>query len=802
MFKRINLLLVSASALTLIAVAPLRADAADAAADSTASNTGEGANSVETITVLGSKSTPTGKALLEIQHSATPASLFSAERLDAAAIVNIRELMRQSPGLAGVPANNFSDQEIFIRGIGEQDPQGEPSVGVYVDGVFMPKLLGTNQELLDIENIRIVRGPDGFDGGHMAEGGGIHIQTTVPDGTFKGVAEAGVGTFDEWKIGGAISGPIVDDKVFASVALSHHERDGINISLPNKEPGTDINYSQGRIKFRFTPTDDLEFISAFDGTNDHGTNYVDADLAAADGDHYDGHNPLYPKNDYTELGWTGTISYQIDEHLKLSSLTSVRGFSNQSYYDNYGDAFARSSQLLHYEDRAYSEDVKLSGDYDWFSFDGGVYAYHENWTTNRRANNGFGAGSVSRGSAILSPVDAFIDQDNTIYSAYLDSRIKITDALTAELGGRANYEIHANHEELYCLLPGAIGLTKTGSAFCPTSGVESTTDAAVSEINALANNAPGAQAWGAGGKARYASLTPKIALDYQWTPEILQYVSYSQQEKPGGFDYRGQTVGLAGASSIAASEFLASRQERIAYSPETLTTYETGVKTTLLDNRALLNLSAFYNDFHNIQLTTTDPSQNPPLTHRFNDGKAKSYGAELEATIYPAAGLEIYGFADYLFSRLDVVDSPTAIVYYGETAIHTAPFVGAKLPDASHWQGSLSVNYTLPLSIPGAIRVGSSLTFQGAYFTDTTNNVKNEIPRQTLVNALASYTSDDDHWIFQVTAKNLFNKRYPESLSYTSPTSPAPAAVAPPPAFYTTFYNDPRTFLFTVKYKY
>jgi iron complex outermembrane receptor protein len=763
---------------------------------------------VEQITVQSVRLKAAEQAEAEIQHSAQPVTLFSAERLEDSGIGNVRDLMRQTPGLTGIPANNFSDQEFFIRGIGEQDPQGEPSIGVYIDGVFIPKLLGTNQELLDIENVRIVRGPDGFDGGHTGEGGGIHIETTIPDNTVKATAEAGIGTFDEWKIGEAVSGPIVEDKVYASLALSHHERDGINVSLPNDEPGTDIDYTQGRAKLRFTPTSDLDIILAFDGTDDHGTNYVYGNLAAPDGDHYDGHNPIYPKNDYTELGWSGTAKYRINDELQLTSLTSVRGFSNQSYYDNTGDAFARSTQLLHYEDRAYSEDFKLSGDYGRVSFDTGLYAFHENWTTDRRANNAYSAaGTYSATKAILSPVDAFIDQDNWIYSAYSDARIKLTEQLSAELGLRENYEVHQNHEELYCLEPGAVAVAG-GAAFCPTGGTETTSSQISSELNALKNNGPGALAWANGGKARYATLTPKIALDYQWTPDVLQYVSYSQQEKPGGFDYRGQTVGVAAtgvpsAAVLAESEYLASRQEQYPYSPETLSTYETGLKTDLFEHLALVNVTAFYNEFHNIQLTTTDLSQIPALAHRFNDGSADSYGAELEATLHPIDGLEVYAFGDYLFSRLDHINSPTGIVYYGETAVHSTPFVGAKLPDAPRWKGAISANYDIPTpGLPGQVKVGVTTTFTGSYYGDTTNNVFTELPRQTLTDALVNYTSEDGHWSLQLTAKDLFNKRYPEGLTYVALPSTKPAAVAAAPAYYSVFYNDPRTFFFDLKYRF
>jgi iron complex outermembrane recepter protein len=696
----------------------------------------------------------------EVQKTPASLSLLTGQALERMGIQNTRQLARLTPNLY-VPNSmpGYSVNNYFIRGIGEIDPQGEPSVGTYIDGVYLPRNMGTMQELLDVGDIEIDRGPVVFSG-HQSEGGGVRINTLTPTNQRHVALQTGYGTYNEYQLGAAASGAIVRDKVYASIAFGRHSRGSIDHNYVVDKGTNNIDYTQARGKLRFTPTDDLDISLAFDGTSDGSTNRGVGNLLNPY--IYGNYNRVYPKNNYSEAGFTGNVHYTISPHLSLYSITGIRGYDDRGMYDNYGDYYSRASQNLYYRDRMYSQELRLHGDYGKISFDTGAYFMYENWFTQRWANN---ASSFNTAPNVLTtPVYAVINQINRNWAVYGDATYRITPKLSFTAGLRFNWEGHSNSESLSFLEPGSHLATPTAA------------------LAALNWGAPTSLAWQGGGNASWVQLLPKGVLNWQALPNLMTYVSISQGGKSGGFDFRAQTPTALGRL-----------QATTPFQPEIVTTYEVGLKTDPVPGRVRFNASLFWNQFDNVQLTVPDPSNG--LTHRFNAGTGHSAGAEVETSVQITKDLDLHYTASYLYSVLDTFKGAVSRTTLADGQIYNnTPYAGAPLPYSPRFQTMGSLTYHIPVKLPGRFEIGADVSYQAAAYISSAINPQTRIPPQTYVNAMASWTSPDKQWVVQANGRNLLNKRYLQSETMVQSGGV--------PVYEGAYFADPRTIFVSAKYSF
>lgn len=699
----------------------------------------------------------------QLQSVAASITALSGDKLAQQGITNIRELGAIIPNLYQTrTAVSYLNTNIFIRGVGEPDAQGEPSVGIYVDGIYVPKNLGSQQELLDIDQIDIYRGPQGQGFGHSAAAGALVINTITPDDTPRFKAQVAYGNYNDARLGLAASGPIGGD-FYSGIALSYHRRDGLNRNVTLNRDTNNIDYLAGRTKLRYAPSDDFDVTLALSGVRDRSTARGVQNLQFGD---RDAHSQVYPANRYDQLAATLTANLALDDHLKLRSITGAYGFNQTAFFDNTGDFYGRGAQWVHYTDRTYSEELQLRGDYGRFDFVTGLYAYREEWFTNRRANTAANATNVA--SAIrYRPVYAVIQQNTDNLAAYGEAHFAVTDRLKLTAGLRYNWEKHSNVNDLYNLVA--------------TAPFQSN---ATNFLDVLFGP-PQALVWSADVKQSWGSWSPKGSIDFKWTPDVLQYATISQGTKSAGFDYRAQTPTAAGVL-----------QAQLPYNPETVTNYETGFKTDWLNGRLRANISAFYIRFDDIQITTTDPATT--ISHRFNAGRGSTRGVEFEGTAIPVSGLQFDINASYLKARLDkfLGNTPSITTLPDGRILRSGPFQGAVLPYSPKWQGRFAATWNLPIKTKGSWVLQGAASYQSASFTDTTNNFNVRLPKQTYFDGQFGYTTDSGHWSAAVSAKNIGNKHYALPPGYT-PSSAAPGV----PIYQSTNYNDPRTVLLTITYK-
>ena len=270
---------------------------------------------------------------------------------------------------------------------------------------------------------------------------------------------------------------------------------------------------------------------------------------------------------------------------------------------------------------------------------------------------------------------------------------------------------------------------------------------------------------------RFSRFTPKIGLQYDWAKGIFQYASWSQGFKSGGYDLR--SVSAVGSAT--------------PYLPQITTTYETGLKTRLFGGKATFNISAFYNAIDDFQVRASSTAALGVVTNQLiNAGKAASWGSEAELTLAPTDGLTITGSAAYLKTKYRSFTATLPANIAGRTTL-----VGLDFPYAPRWQLGGSVNYRVPVSLPGALRVGGDVQYESSRYPDIYNTAQLQVGAQTYVNGTINFAADKGNWSIGANVRNLFNLRRAQFGGY----APSNAGQYP---YYSRAYNEPRTFTLTL----
>lgn len=706
-----------------------------------------------------------------VQSTPSAITSLSGAKLEEQGIGSIRELGNIVPNLYQPrTAVSYLNSSFFIRGIGELDAQGEPSVAVYIDDLYWPKNLGANQELLDIAQVDIFRGPQGHSFGHSAIAGALRITSVDPSTTAHVRALAEIGNYQDRKVALAVNGPL-SDVVSGSFAATVHQRDGLTHNDSNGQDSNDIDYQAARGKLRFQFSRDLDATVTLAGVQDGSTARGVQNLSHGD---RDAHNQIHPEQSYDSQLLSLTVNYTLDSHWRAKLLTGGTRFEQTAFFDNTGDYYARGSQLVTYRDETFQNELQLLGHYDQVDVVTGIYLYHESWYTNRRANTA--ANATNTPAAIrYRPVYSLIDQGTDNRAVYGEVKYKATPALTLTGGLRYNWEEHTQSNQLFNLVAASPFQSNAGNFLQVLEGQ------------------PQAQVWSANGDKTWTSWSPKASIDYQWRQGLMQYLTYSEGTKSAGYDYRAQTPTAAGQ-----------RQAALPYDPETARNLETGLKADWLGGELRTNLALFYTRFDDIQLTTTDPTQTPAISRRFNAGQGSTRGLEFEGTWLPSNHLQFDLNGAFLKARLDRFDGapatltaiPASSVNPNGLVLRSAPFAGAELPNAPHFQARAAVTWKLPLASADAWVINSSVSHQTHSYSDATNNPTTRQPSQTYLNGSVSYLPGGSPWSVVLAVQNLANKHYALGEGFTQATNPVDGSSI----YRTTNYNDPRTVTLALKY--
>ncbi len=680
-----------------------------------------------------------------IQQTPIAITAFTSADLAMRNVTNLSNVAAYTPNLVfdqGTGNTGSSNTaQIFIRGIGQTDFlfTTEPGVGIYIDGVYLPRAIGSLMDMVDVQQIEVLKGPQGTLFGQNSVGGAINITTREPAPDFGGQGSVTVGNYARHDFQGTVNVPLGDD-LLTSLSLISRNEDGYVKRPFDRTTEGDIDMLGGRAQVLWTPGQsfDLRLIADFTQRWEHaipdtaiGVNPAspvlglwNALVAPFAGGPYtmasissnpDIDNGTGPNlSDLTVWGVSATATWHLDA-VTLKAITAYRHQDAAFAIDTDHSALDYLNQSVADIQQQVSEEVQASGTAldGRFNYVFGVMYFHED---GRDAYNldlapglfqaleALPPGIIPGLGGAGNPANVSLDLDELIstrissnsYSGYAHGEYKITDRLTASAGLRYTYDVKHLAESLQQLQ-------------------SNTHDYSV------------------GPHDSWDALTPQFGLQYQWTPDIMTYVSAARGFKAGGFNGRASTAFAAD----------------IPFDPEYVWTYEAGVKTEWLDNRLLLNGAAFYSDYSNLQLTTvtSDPAGSIQAIVQ-NAGKARIDGFELEGTAIPLDGWNVdfgLGYLDAAYTRL----SPTV----------TGVTLGDRLVKTPKWSLTIGSDYTFGMA-------WGDLTLRADYsYRSKVENVAGNDPLLAqngygLFSANATIRPEGAFWSLVLFGTNLADERY------------------------------------------
>lgn len=532
-----------------------------------AQNAGDG---IEEIVVTARKQ---AENLQEVPDSI---SVINADTILETGIVNVRDYAKLIPNFDFDQAISPSYSTLTSRGI--TTPQGaEAPMAIIVDGIQLPDLTFANVDLLNIERIEVIRGPQGSLYGRNAIAGAINYVTKQPGNELDILAKATYANGDDKFFQAAVSGPIVKDNLFFSVAGGYHKADGTFPNVFLMEPANPIETASIRSALIYNPGGALKVEGRFNFTDETFGVAGNEILTNAELNQQESNVQFgVPLNQFRKL-YEGAL--KIDYDFGPVALTSITAY-NQADQALVGDAdFVPGFFVLqdvNLDIKSWSQEVRLSSTGDgpirWLA---GAF-YQDRDTTN----------------ALIIPRDDGTGMPDLTVPLLVNSR------------DNGNSEAYAFFGQ---------ATVELGESWELTLGLRHDTDkrSSFDELNPVVTAT----------NATFKALQPKASLMYRWADNFQTYVTVARGFRSGGFNAFTSTA--------------VDRQ----YEAETNWSYEAGFKGDFLDRRLLLSGAVFRIDMENEQLYFVQ--SNPPAQNITTIPETEKTGIELEMTARPVPDLDI-----------------------------------------------------------------------------------------------------------------------------------------------------------------
>jgi len=652
-----------------------------------------------------------------LQNTPIAITAFDPTLLQNRGTSSLRDLAGQVPNLFVARTSiSYTTQTYSLRGIGESDPIQEPVVATYVDDVYQPRQLSSMFDFNDVLRVEVLRGPQGTLYGRNSSAGAIRVISADPNNEFHTSDSLTYGTFNAVKAQASVSGPLVKDRLFASVAFMRNRRDGITNDPTLKRDVNRIDLDSARIKLRWTPNEKWDLLATLNGMIDRSDtrSYIPARQPDGGFSKTTSYSEVPPYQHLNQGSVSLRAIYHVDDHVDLKSISALGGFDlNPVWYDNDGEAALIQKNLIHYADGYFTEELQANGHYKSLSFSTGAFYLHERFYVQR---DGY-----SRRTAF--DTDPAVNPEN--YATLRAHNITTTDSLA--FFGEANLKITD-----WATLTGGLRETIEWKHF----DFDNKTLDLAGNVTGQSIEGESSDHWGA--------LTPKVSVAFQYGPSILHYLTYSRGFKSGGFDNRATNLTLA----------------KTAFNPEYVNSFETGIKSEFFGRHLRANLAAFYNDYRDLQVSYTSPAY-PGNSIRGNAGKAHSLGVELETSARLPFGLGLQLAGGYLRAIYDE---------YKNAGGPGVDADGHDLINSPKWNLSGGGTYDLPLPVPGLVRLGGDVQWAYGYYNSALARPQDTVPAQAFVNSTLSWTSPDDRFVVILSSRNLLDSQKRVSSSYTPAT--------------------------------
>ena len=659
------------------------------------------------------------ESLLEVPVTV---NAFSRTDIEDAGIRRPNDYLSLVPNVTLVEAQNAGTTFLTIRGI-TQVRNNEPPVAVAVDGMLQTSPNQFNQALLDLQQIEVLKGPQGALYGRNAVGGAINITTREPTDELQGRVMAGVGNGQHREAQVSLSGPLSPGQAYFRVSGTWLDRDGF---LPNRYLGGHVDYAEDKsfqLRLDWNVNQDLSADVRLYASNTQGgsLNYnwqaFDYDLDAftfAPGD-ANNVNVIYEQN-YRGLNESDILegAVKLDYAASWGSITSISSINRMEEW--YGSDQAPYSESLtqypfgpgipfdgiaqqYWDVDAVSQEVRVSSNDDQaFRWLFGAYYVATDRFISTPVVDDAGVGIVRIERRPTGPGQpatfSFLadDNDNKAYALF----------------GQINYDVTEQFEAALALRYDEDERVQTTSPF---------------HTGGAANDRR---------SATFDKLQPKVTLRYQVTPNVNLFGSYSEGFRSGQFNQRGTAAAAAAAGIDGVFDMVGQEETRA---------FELGLKAQLMNGLANLNLALFSTEVDGQQYFLFFAPTSSQVLAGIDRVDLTGGEAELRAAI--ADGLEVY--AAYAFTDSEIK----------EYSVNPA-FAGNKAPYVPEDTINLGFQYSRPVTNGLQVFLRTDYERRGRQFWDPDNSSARKAVN--LINVRAGI--EGDRWALTAWSKNLGDERY------------------------------------------
>ncbi|MDF5959506.1 TonB-dependent receptor [Pseudomonas aeruginosa] len=703
-------------------------------------------------TALGKVTVTARRREEDSQKVPTPITVLGGETLEAQRISRVQDLQQVLPSV-NVAYIHARQSSVAVRGIGNNPASDglEGSAGIYLDNVYLGRPGMAAFDLLDIEQLELLRGPQGTLFGKNTTAGVLNISTRAPTFTAERTVEVSGGQDGYFQGRGTVSGPL--GETLAGRLSAYRTRDDgyiKNIHDDNYLNGGERQGARGQLLFEPNEDFSLRWIADYneeDSSNGSMVVYGGAERfwqrAALVGAsplrdpqrrkvNINGrqHVSVHQGGSSLEANWNLAGGY------RLTSISAYRYWHFTPANDEQLNVSAINDTGVEVHDRQFSQEIRLAsptgGAFDYVV---GAYAFRQNLGNKTFTSYGPLADLYLLGANLGALNDTYSKANGKIetdsFALFAQGTWHLTERLDFTAGLRGTYEEKNAKVERFAPLGGA----------------------AVGGVGAAVRNGQ-LGAYDSGDLSQY-NFAPSalLSLSYQFSDDLLGYASLSHGEKSGGVNLAVGSAPSAGADSLLVG-------------PERANDAELGLKSTLFDRRLLLNANLFWTGIHGYQATTLyqAPGSTQLVQVLANAGSVRSRGLEFEATALPLRGLTLNFNGSYNdVTYLSFKDAPCpAEVSTRPGAPSSCDLTGQRVVGASKWIANLNGEYQWRLDDRFQPYVSASYAYRSAAEGTLDNSDLSKIDGYALVNLAAGLRSDlgDGQLDTSVWLKNAFDKDY------------------------------------------
>jgi iron complex outermembrane recepter protein len=680
-----------------------------------------------------------------VQDVPIPITALNGTALDQSGLYRLEDLNDRMPSL-NVQFANPRQTSIAVRGLGNNPANDglESSVGIYLDDVYLGRPGMANQDLIDLEQVSLLRGPQGTLFGKNTTAGVLDLSTSAPSFTPGGAIETSAGNYGYYQVRGTLTGPIDDDALAGRITYSKTYRDGFvdDVTDGRRLNGVDREGLRGQLLFTPGDTLSVRVIADYEEENSPCCVPVLYNVGPNDGALLKGHlaaaeaTEIYDPNflsasindpQYMRVrqgGGSVQVNWRLEGGYNLTSITAYRSWQflpTNDYDDTSVSAIVNLGQEV--DDEQWSQEIRLAsptgGSVDWVA---GLYYFYQyqrnlNFTEYGPAAHALYGLPLFYNDA-YSQVRASPETDS--YAAFGQGTWHVTEQWSLTAGIRDTQEDKTSHIERNPPI-GAPGIDLVLPAY--SSG----------ELRITNNNI---QALG--------------SLDFQLDPNLLAYVTAAHGAKAGGINESVPAGNLPVSSLYVA--------------PETANDYELGLKSTWLDQRILFNVNLFWTDVKNYQATQLEQSSPGVIVQTLtNVGGVRTRGVETEFTTKPLNWLSFDLNASYNDAvYTSYANAPCSIesTLAGQVMCN---LTGEQVVGAPRWvvNPDLDFNHNLGGGITGYALGGYS--WRSSFFGTPDDSEYGRVNSYGLMNArvgLRGSLGPRTKWDVAAWANNALDKRY------------------------------------------